>query len=180
MGRPPTTRSSSRSYTGKVSFQASPSNRLIGFYTQSHKPEEGESGDEVAYESRKQQDLYQLYGKGEWQGVRGNGLIANFQVGVIRRARNVYPDDTNVRRFDVETEFLSGANWDVGDNGNSTRYHYVGSVTLYKPDTFHGNHEFKVGLDGYKHFQRTDWDTVETGQLHAVHQRRGALPVRGD
>jgi hypothetical protein len=30
------------------------------------------------------------------------------------------PDDTNVRRFDVATEFLSGANWDVGDKVNST------------------------------------------------------------
>jgi Carboxypeptidase regulatory-like domain len=148
-------------YTGKVSLQASPSNRLIGFYTQSHKPEEGESGDEVAYESRKQQDLYQIYGKGEWQGVRGNSLIANLQLGIIRRDRDVYPDTTNVRRFDVEREFLSGANWDVGDHGNSTRYHTVGSLTLYKPDTFHGNHEFKVGFDAYKHYQRTDWDAVQ-------------------
>ena len=69
-------------YTGKVSMQANPSNRFIGFYTQSHKPEEGESGDQVAYESRKQQDNYQLFGKGEWQGVRGNSLIANLQFGV--------------------------------------------------------------------------------------------------
>ncbi len=102
-------------YTGKVSMQASPSNRFIGFYTQSHKPEEGESGDEIAYESRKQQDLYQMYGKGEWQGVRGNALIANLQWGWMHRGRNVYPDTTNVRRFDIETDFLSGANWDVGD-----------------------------------------------------------------
>ena len=148
-------------YTGKVSLQANPSNRFIGFYTQSHKPEEGESGDEVAYESRKQQDLYQLYGKGEWQGVRGNSLIANLQLGVIRRNRDVYPDTTNVRRFDVEREFLSGANWDAGDGGNSTRYHTMGSVTLYKPDTFYGNHEFKAGFDHYRHFQRTDWDALE-------------------
>ena len=68
-------------YTGKVSLQANPAHRFIGFYTQSHKPEEGESGDEVAYESRKQQDNYQLFGKGEWQGVRGNSLIANLQLG---------------------------------------------------------------------------------------------------
>jgi outer membrane receptor protein involved in Fe transport len=73
----------------------------------------------------------------------------------------VYPDDTNIRRLDIEREFLSGANWDVGDHGNSTRYHTLGSVTLYKPDSFHGNHEFKVGFDGYKHFQRTDWDAVK-------------------
>ena len=148
-------------YTGKVSLQASPSNRLIGFYTQSHKPEEGESGDEVAYESRKQQDLYQIYGKGEWQGVRRNSLIANVQLGVIDRDRDVYPDTTNVRRFDVEREFLSGANWDAGDKGRSYRYHAVGSVTLYKPDTFHGNHEFKVGFDYYKHHQRTTWDALK-------------------
>ena len=147
-------------YTGKVSMQANPSNRFIGFYTQSHKPEEGESGDQVAYESRKQQDNYQLFGKGEWQGVRGNSLIANLQFGVIRRDRDVYPDDTNVRRFDIATEFLSGANWDVGDKVNSTRYHTVGSVTLYKPDSFHGNHEFKVGFDYYDHNQHTNWDTL--------------------
>jgi carboxypeptidase family protein len=148
-------------FTGKVSLQATPANKFIGFYTQSHKPEEGESGDEVAYESRKQQDNYQLFGKGEWQGVRGNALIANLQLGIIRRDRSVYPDTTNVRRYDVALPFLSGVNWDGGDKVNSTRYHSIGSVTLYKPDSFHGNHEFKVGFDQYKHYQHGEWGPLE-------------------
>ena len=148
-------------YTGKVSLQANPSNRLIGFYTQSHKPEEGESGDEVAYESRKQQDIFQLFGKGEWQGVRGNTLIASLQTGFKRRDRDVYPDTTNIRRFDIEREFLSGVNWDGGDVAYSMLYHTVGSVTLYKPDTFHGNHEFKVGFDHYQYQGHGNWVALE-------------------
>ncbi len=42
----------------------------------------------------------------------------------------------------------------------SDRFHTVGSVTLYKPDTFHGNHEFKVGFDHYIHNAYGDWDPV--------------------
>jgi len=150
-----------RFYTGKLSLQANPSNRLIGFYTQSRKPEEGESGDEVAYESRKQQDIFQLYGKGEWQGVRGNSLIANLQTGFKRRDRDVFVDTTNVRRFDIEREFLSGVNWDGGDRANTAFYHTVGALTWYRPDTFYGNHELKVGFDHYKHFDNGTWDALQ-------------------
>ena len=103
-----------RYYTGKLSYQATSSNRFIGFYTQSHKPEDGETSDEVAYESRKQQDLFQMFGKGEWQGVRGNSLIANLQTGFIRRARNVYADTTNIRRLDVERVGVEPADDDDG------------------------------------------------------------------
>ena len=145
-------------YTGKVSLQANPANRFIGFYTQSHKPEEGESGDEIAYESRKQQDIFQLFGKGEWQGVGGNSLIANLQLGIVHRGRDSYPDTTNVARFDVEREFYSGSSFDAGDRTTDHRYHTVGAVTLYKPDTFHGNHEVKVGFDHYKHYNNATWD----------------------
>ena len=148
-------------YTGKVSLQATPSNRFIGFYTQSHKPEEGESGDEVAYESRKQQDIFQLFGKGEWQGVRGNTLIATLQTGFKTRDRDVYPDITNIRRYDVAREFLSGVNWDGGDKAYNIQHHSVGSVTLYKPDSFRGNHEFKVGFDHYKYRSHGDWVALE-------------------
>ena len=148
-------------YTGKVSLQASPSNRFIGFYTQSHKPEEGGSGDEVAYESRKQQDLYQLFGKGEWQGVRGNTLIANLQLGAFRRDRNINVDTTNVRRLDIAREFLSGVNYDGGDEAYSVRNHAIGALTWYKPDSFRGNHEFKVGFDYYKHNNHSNWAALE-------------------
>ena len=33
-------------------------------------------------------------------------------------------------------------------------------MTLYKPDTFHGNHEFKVGFDHYRHNAYGYWDPV--------------------
>ena len=34
-------------------------------------------------------------------------------------------------------------------------------MTLYKPDSFHGNHEFKVGFDHYKHYQHGEWGPLE-------------------
>jgi hypothetical protein len=93
--------------------------------------------------------------------VRGNALIATLQTGFKRRDRDVYPDTTNVRRFDVATELLSGVNWDGGDKAVNNNYHTVGSVTLYKPDSFRGNHELKVGFDHYKYIAHGDWDELE-------------------
>ena len=33
-------------------------------------------------------------------------------------------------------------------------------MTLYKPDSFHGNHEFKVGFDYYITTSPRNWDTL--------------------
>ena len=121
-----------------------------------------------------------LYGKGEWQGVRGNALIANLQWGWMHRGRKSTPTPP---MSDDSTSRPTACRARIGMSGikqYNDRFHTVGSVTLYKPDTFHGNHEFKVGFDHYKHNAYGYWDPVATGQLHAVYQRRGTVPVRGD
>ena len=142
---------SARGTRKRSRFRRPRRNRFIGFYQWAHKPEEGERADElVAYESREAgRPSSRAMPKVEWQGVRGNSLIASLQFGVcaaIRRRR--YLDGTGVGRSDLDTERVTGENVVAGETqSTATANHTKGSLTWYKPNWFHGNHEFKVGFD---------------------------------
>jgi len=140
--------------TEKVSFQASPSNRFIGFYQGLHTTEASRSSELVAYESREVKNPRTHYAKGEWEGVRGNSLIATVQFGIRRYPRGVVILGSGVGRTDLETERVTGDVIVAGEDQWTKRDHTTGSLTWYKPNWFHGNHEFKAGVDHSNDFER--------------------------
>ena len=71
-------------HTEKVSFQANPSHRFIGFSQWARKPETNQFTELNSYESRMRKIVDFHYAKGEWEGVRGNSFIASFQFGYIQ------------------------------------------------------------------------------------------------
>ena len=140
-------------HTEKVSFQASPSNRFIGFYQGLHTRESGRSDELVAWESREQKTVKTRYAKGEWEGLRGNSLIASVQFGVRRYPRGVDILGSGVGRRDLVTERITGDVIVAGEKQFTKRDHTRGALTWYKPNWFHGNHEFKVGVDHSNDFE---------------------------
>ena len=114
MGRPPTIRSGSTFYTeqGLVSGEPlEPVHRLLHAAPQARrKANRGTSS--VLGIARRQKTAISMLWQGEWQGVRGNSLIANRPVRACAciRGRMSYLDTTSVGRWDIETESVTGAN----------------------------------------------------------------------
>ena len=135
-------------HTEKVSYQATPSQRFIGFNQWSRKPETNDFGELNTYESRISKVVDIRTAKVEWEGVHGKSFIASFQFGVFSLDSKVpFNAGGAVGRMDLATERISGENVVAGENDFSSRKQTRGDVTWYKPNWFHGNHEFKAGLD---------------------------------
>jgi Carboxypeptidase regulatory-like domain len=140
--------------TEKVSFQWSPSNRFIGFYQGLHTTESSRASELVAWESREVKNPRTHYAKAEWEGVRGNSLIATAQFGIRRYPRGVVILGSGVGRTDLVTERVTGDVIVAGEDQWTKRDHTTGSLTWYKPNWYHGNHEFKAGIDHSNDFER--------------------------
>jgi hypothetical protein len=135
--------------SGKMTFQASRGNRFITFYSLFRKDEINELDEFTAYEARGGNHGSTRFVKGEWEGVRGNSLIADILVGwryYDRYDRFNAPSGT-IGRSDIVTERIWGQNITAGDSYREDKWHLKGSVAWYKPNWFHGNHEIKAGFD---------------------------------
>jgi hypothetical protein len=138
-----------RIFTNKVSYQATRSNRLIFMNMWEVSPEEKGLNEFIAYEAREFKDNGRTNTKIEWEGVRGNALIANLQLAHTRNKSGspFINDPPLIGRSDLETERITGDNVIAGEHSYNRTYHTRGSVSWYKPDWGYGNHEFKSGFD---------------------------------
>jgi len=149
-GSPAINLTAQKFYTGKLSLQATPSNRFIAFGQWSRTGNPGGISELRAYESRQERRLSNRFAKGEWQGVRGNALIASVLFGVFRWDRGdnfISPRGALVGRSDIVTQTWTGESIVAGEDTRTHRKTAVAAVTWYKPNWFYGNHEFKVGGD---------------------------------
>ena len=139
----------SRIFTNKVSFQATRSNRFIFLNMWENGPEQKGLNEQIAYESREFKNNGRTNTKIEWEGVRGNALIANLQLGHTRNKSGspFLNDPPLVGRSDLETGKVFGDNPVAGEISLNHTYHTRGSVGVYKPNWAGGNHEFKAGFD---------------------------------
>ena len=139
----------SRIFTNKVSYQATRANRFIFLNMWENGPEQKGLNEDVAYESREFKNNGRTNTKGEWEGVRGNALIANFQFAHTRNKSGspFLNDPALVGRSDLETGKVFGDNPVAGEISLNHTYHTRGSVSWYKPNWGYGNHEFKTGFD---------------------------------
>ncbi|MGH9257451.1 MAG: TonB-dependent receptor domain-containing protein, partial [Vicinamibacterales bacterium] len=138
-----------RIFTNKVSYQATQSNRFIFLNMWEYAPEQKGLSEFIAYEAREFKDNGRTNTKIEWEGVRGNALIANLQLAHTRNNSGspFINDPPLIGRSDLETERITGDNVIAGEHSYNRSYHTRGSVSWYKPDWGYGNHEFKSGFD---------------------------------
>ena len=146
-------------YTGKVTYQVNRAHKFIGYYQFNVKDQLAGTNALIPWESRWLQEFTGDVGKVEWQGTFGNRLIANAMVrllGLFFEAvlvqRNLDPSSTDIQTlrcggrpcvafFGSTTSFQISGPWPVAQGS--------GSLSWYAPDSFHGDHNIKVGLDHY-------------------------------
>ena len=144
--------------TGKVSFQMSPENRLVGFGARGLKEEEGLGVNLfVPWDSRQRSYVPTTTKKIEWQGVRKN-LMVSAQYGFWNYSADYYPKGPGgVSTMDLITLKVTGNNLSKS-RYYDTRHQASVSALWYKTGAF-GNHSVKVGFDylpqGYNYGTKT-------------------------
>ena len=153
----------------KISYQASRSHKFVGFQQWQHKDAIRNVTQFVPWESRTFQSLTGVTAKGEWQGVWASSLVTSVAAGVWQwHSPFSCPGTQAVATFDLTTQLRTGCGTGQATGGEDPLERNIpvkASATMYRPDLFLGNHEFKAGFD-YVH--------------SLISRRRPARPVEGD
>jgi hypothetical protein len=138
-------------WTGKASYQMTPSHKLIGLFQGNWKYNIRGVGQFNTWESRVQQDQYGVTEKVEWQGIFGNSITASARFGYwdyFAPINGFAPG--KVSTFDVTTLKYTGdalSSWPAPIIGWDYRYTSQATLSWFKPDLFFGNHDIKAGVD---------------------------------
>ncbi len=101
-----------------------------------------------SFEARSDRDVLTRPAKGEWQGVRGNSLIASAQYNYNLYDSYIAFNTAGIPgRTDLVTQKVTGESGAAGERQVVTMKQTRGSLTWYKPNSFYGNHELKTGLE---------------------------------
>ena len=152
--------------TAKISYQATPGNRFIGFMQWGRKFERSKTSEVRSFEARSDRDVLTRPAKGEWQGVRGNSLIVSVQYNY-----NLYDSIIGFNtagvpgRTDVVTQRVTGESGAAGDKQIWDMKQTRAAVTWYKPNWLYGNHELKAGLE-YAVHNRVDAKLEQPTNYH--------------
>jgi Carboxypeptidase regulatory-like domain len=134
--------------TVKLSYQATPGNRFIGFTQWAKKFERSKTSELRAFDARSDRDVITRPTKVEWQGVPGSSLIVSAQYGHYHYDSFIDFNTTGaVGSTDVVSRRVAGESANAGNTQLSSMKQGRGYLTWYKPNSFHGNHEVKAGLD---------------------------------
>jgi hypothetical protein len=148
----------------KLSAQITPSNKFIGFYHWTSGQEKGGNGGEfVPPESHNNQtETYRIV-KGELQMVRGNRFVLSAQAGVYR-AKSFGEGFAPGKPATIDIVTLKQTGMSLSDTAMSRfqLHHNRGVATLFQPNLFLGNHEFKIGFDN-----TFDYSIMERGDRRA-------------
>jgi hypothetical protein len=133
----------------KLSYQATPGNRFTGFYHVATDHQRRGASRFVPAESRELAVGPVTLAKGEWQGVRGNALLASLQSGLYHYDYEYKGMETGSRvsTTDIATLRQSGDVLTDGRHRQYKRYHSKGVISWYKSDLLGGDHDFKSGFD---------------------------------
>jgi len=132
--------------TQKISWQMTPSQRMVAFHTYTRRRGMGSGSRLVAWESRLGQTLPSHVGKVEWQAIRGNSMVINLMAGDMRwtSAFRGYAYG-KVLKTDLVLGTTTGMSGTDGEDPVDYNHQARGSVSWYKPDLFYGSHDIKVG-----------------------------------
>jgi hypothetical protein len=171
--------------TLKLSYQMTPSNRLVGFYFIDHKVNIGGSlfTPFTSWESRSTNYYSSPMGKVEWQSVRGNSLVTSLQYSVWRWT-SARPGDPNVgpASNDLTTQRVWGTysltNQTDGSWRTCSPFSQIsdgchpllkGSVSWYRPNSFLGNHEVGAGFDYISNSNGTTQTPLPNGDYQLIY-----------
>ena len=132
---------------GKLTYQLSPSNKIIGFAQFEQKINDGGASRLVSYEARGGQRLYQRSFKGEWQALKGNSLVFSVVAGASGFNSNTVFHSDQVSRIDLVTGVTTGTTSNSGEYNHELRRQLRGNMSWYKPGWIGGNHELKSGFE---------------------------------
>lgn len=146
-------------FTEKVTYQMTPGNRIVGFYAWSQKHNTSGASRFVPWESRTIQQNNQDLAKGEWQGLKGNWLVMSVQYGywghLPSRLKNNNSAPGKPRTQDIATQFITGPTTRAGLINFQSLWDTRLKVTIFRPNLFLGDHEFKTGFtNSYTDFGR--------------------------
>ena len=112
------------------------------------------------YETKQNNYQPQHTTKLEWQGVKGNSLVASLQVSRWRVHVTQNIRGTGPEKNDIGIPYTSGTNAGAGNVVDHYRpWATRGSVSWFHPDLFMGSHDFKAGYDDVKTTSGRGWDS---------------------
>ena len=134
----------------KVSYQMTKNHKLVGFEQLQHKGAVRNVTQFVPWESRVFQDLWGSTAKAEWQAVWGSSLVTNVYGGIWYWHSPFIGQTDKPSTLDLTTQQVTGmsvTNAGASEDPLERNYPLKATMSLYKPDLFMGNHEFKGGID---------------------------------
>jgi hypothetical protein len=168
-GNPGITDQSQFMVTNKLSYQVNRAHRFVFFDYYQRLIKDDPMTINQGYETKQNNFQPQHTTKVEWQGVRGNALVASLQVSRWRVHVTQNIRGTGPEKVDIGTTFTSGTNNGAGNIVDHYRpWATRGTVTYYKPEFFFGSHDFKAGYDDVKTTSGRGWDS------------RVGTPAKGD
>lgn len=146
--------------TNKISNQLTRSHRFVFFDYYQRLIKDDPMTINQGYETKQNNYQPQHTTKVEWQGVKGNSLVASLQVSRWRVHVNQNIRGTGPEKNDIGLQFTSGTNAGAGNIVNHYRpWATRGSIGWFRPDFFLGNHDFKAGYDDVKTTSGRGWDS---------------------
>jgi len=150
-GSPQATRDVGSFHTEKITYQATPSNKIIGFNQFTWKDTIEGITPYTSWETRTQRTVKNYNYKLEWQALKGNWFVMSAQGSYYGHgadpgaAPNYAPGQ--VHTIDITTMKETGPSARTGQRNLAQMHDAKIKVTMFKPDLFLGSHEFKVGLN---------------------------------
>lgn len=156
-GSPATNDELSWFHTEKVSYQATASQRVVGFWQYNNKETDPAGNQFVSYRSAQAYNTLSHTGKIEWQAIKGNSIVVNAQFGSWGY-NGFYLNEAEgeISRLDLATTRQTGPGTSAGQRPIIYRRDTRASLGWYKPNLFYGDHQFKFGgsFDMNRHSRR--------------------------
>lgn len=158
--------------TVKVSYQMTPTQKLVSFYQHLDRNTETGTTQFVAYESRLRTFTPVHTGKVEWQTARNNQFLS-LQYGFWNWYLARFGQSDNVATSDQITSLVTGRNVIGGTKQHEGRKGVKGTYSVYKPGVLWGNHDIKMGFDytWKAHADRSTEDRGAAGNYVLVFRR---------
>lgn len=163
-------------HTQKLNYQLNASNRINAFHQWHQKLETRGVSQFVPWESRLTQDTRDHTLGIDWQSTIGDSLVTSLQTGFwnFDSTYLLFGDFNRPATTDVATQYVTGPNINQGNIPLETRYHSRGSLIWYRPDSFHGNHEVKVGFDYITNSIKRGWVSRGSNMNYQLQYSNGA------
>jgi carboxypeptidase family protein len=146
--------------TNKISYQMTRSQRFVFFDYYQRLIKDDPVTVNQGYETKQNNFQPQHTTKTEWQGVKGNALVASMQVSRWRVHVTQNIRGTGPEKNDIGIPYTSGTNAGAGNVVDHYRpWATRGSIGWFRPDLFLGSHDFKAGYDDVKTTSGRGWDS---------------------